>query len=312
MCCERGQATVEWAGLVLLLALALGALLTVVPAVDGRSFGSYLAHSILCSARGRCSPSGGAALARAYASEDAELLRRFAPNLVYEPGADSLPVDFRRCRSAACAHAPDDRDLDAARSDTGVPAAAFTHVLRRGGETFLQYWLYYPYSDTVLGPSHAVWENSPLGLFGRYPGFHHDDWEAYFVRVNARGEAYVRASSHHGYQGCKERVCHNTWAAWTGWTRVSKGSHAGHIPLRQERRFHLSLGAEGPALNEVDTYRPLYPGRDLHERTTGAASLELIPLETMPSDVLAGSRFDGIEPPWRKEVYSDPLSNSTS
>jgi hypothetical protein len=310
MRCQRGQATVEWTGLVLLVALALGAVVALVPLVDGRSFGSYLAHSILCAARGGCS-AGEGSLTRAYGRDDAALLRRFAPNIVYEPGADSLPVDFRRCRSSGCAHAPDDRNLDATRSDTGVPAAAFTHVLHRGGETFLQYWFYYPYSDTVLGPSHVVWDNSPLGLFGRYPGFHRDDWEGYFVRVDSRGEAHVRASSHHGYQGCKERICRNKWTAWTGWTRVSMGSHAGHIPLRVEPRFRVSLGRDGPEVRDVSEFRPLYPGRDLHERTTGAASLDLIPLETLSSAVLSGSRFDSIEPPWRKEAYLDPLSNST-
>src|SRR5215212_8337125 len=122
MCCERGQATVEWTGLVLLVALVLGALIAVVPAVDGRSFGSYLAHSILCSLRGGCSSSDGG-LARAYAGDDAALLRRYAPNIVYESGTDVLPVDFRRCRSHDCASAPDDPDLDAGRSGTGVPAA---------------------------------------------------------------------------------------------------------------------------------------------------------------------------------------------
>src|SRR4051794_31649333 len=311
MCCQRGQASVEWTALLLLVALTFGALVAVVPAVDGRSLGSYLAHSILCAVRGGCA-AGDSELARAYGGGDAALLRRFAPNIVYEPGADSLPVDFRRCRSPDCAHAPDDQDLDAARSDTGVPAAAFTHVLRQGGETFLQYWFYYPYSDTVLGPSHAVWSNSPLALFGRYPGFHRDDWEGYFVRVDAGGQVYVRASSHHGYQGCKERVCRNKWTAWTGWTRVSTGSHAGHIPLEGQWRVQATLGAEGPRVRAWREYRPLYPGRDLHERTTGAASLGLIPLESLPNDVLSGARFDGIEPPWRKEVYRDPLSDTTS
>jgi hypothetical protein len=139
MCCQRGQASVEWTGLVLLVAVVFGALVAVVPAVDGRSFGSYLAHSIVCSVRGGCA-SADRGVARAYGGADAALLRRFAPNIVYEPGADSLPVDFRRCRSPDCAHAPDDRDLDAGRSDTGVPAATFTHMLHSGGETFLQYW----------------------------------------------------------------------------------------------------------------------------------------------------------------------------
>jgi hypothetical protein len=82
--------------------------------------------------------------------------------------------------------------------------------------------------------------------------------------------------------------------------------------LQGQWRVHASLGRDGPELRAETEYRPLYPGRDLHERTTGASSLELIPLETLPPDVLSGSRFDGIEPPWRKEVYSDPLSNSTS
>src|SRR4051794_29378289 len=98
MCCERGQASVEWTGLVLLVALALGAFLSVVPAVDGRSFGSSLAHSILCSLRGGGCSSEDRGLARAYGGGDAALLRRFAPNIMYEPGADSLPIDFRRCR----------------------------------------------------------------------------------------------------------------------------------------------------------------------------------------------------------------------
>jgi hypothetical protein len=164
----------------------------------------------------------------------------------------------------------------------------------------------------VLGPSHAAWSNSPLGLFGRYPGFHHDDWEGYFVRVGADGRASVRASSHSGFQGCKERACRNKWTAWTGWTRVSKGSHAGHIPLDGEWRLRAALGMDGPHVRAWREYRPLYPGRDLHERTTGAASLELIQLESLPSDVLSGARFDGIEPPWRKEVYRDPLSDTTS
>jgi hypothetical protein len=309
---ERGQATVEWSGLVLLVAIALAALVALVPVVDGRSLGSQLAHSIVCATRGDCRR-GHDRLVGTYGEADAELLRRFAPNIVYEPGTHTLPVDFRQCRSHRCSDAPDDPGLDTSRSNRGVAAAAFTRVVRAGGETFLQYWFYYPDSNTVLGPSSAVWNNSPLALAGRYPGFHEDDWEGYMVRIARDGRAYVRATSHSGYQGCKQRECRNHWAAWTGWTRVSKGSHAGHIPLERERRYaSLDELMHGGNVEVTTGYRPLYPGVDLHERTTGGAALDLIPIETLPPAVLSDTQWDGISPPWLKEVYLDPLSNSTS
>jgi hypothetical protein len=312
MAAQRGQATIEWTGLVLLVALTLAAVAAVIPVVDGRSLGSQLAHSIVCATRGDCDR-GNDQLTDAYGREDAELLRRFSPNIVYEPGTHTLPVDFRRCRSHRCSDAPDDPSLDTARSGRGTPAAAFTRVVHTGGETFLQYWFYYPDSNTVLGPSSAVWNHSPLSLAGRYPGFHEDDWEGYMVRINRDGDAYVRATSHGGYQGCKQRECRNRWAAWTGWTRVSKGSHAGHIPLERLRRYaHLDELLHGENVQVTTGFRPLYPGVDLHERTTGGAALDLIPIETLPPEVRSGTRWDGISPPWLKEVYLEPLSNSTS
>src|SRR3954470_97587 len=312
MLCERGQARIEWTAVMLLVALTLGAAVAFLPAVDGRSFGSFLAHAIVCAVRGGCED-GDRALAAAYGPADAELVRRFAPNIVYEPGTHTLPVDFRSCRSHHCSDAPDDRNLDTARSSRGVPAATFTHVLHRGASTFLQYWFYYPDSNTVLGPSSAIWNNSPLAMAGRYPGFDRDDWEGYQVRVGADGRAVVRATSHDGYQGCKQKPCHNKWTAGTGWTRVSKGSHAGHIPLepRFVRDGHVQLTVS-LALMKPYGYRPLYPGVDIRERTTGAAALHLIPIETLPSGVLSATNWDGISPPWLKEVYLDPLSNSTN
>ena len=312
MASQSGQATVEWTTVVLLVALVLGAAVAFVPAVDGRSLGGALAHAITCSAGGRCD-GGNAALVRAYGRADAELLRRFAPNIVYEPGTHTLPVDFRRCRAQTCSDAPDDQSLDTARSNRGVPAAAFTHVVHSGGQTFLQYWFYYPDSNSVIGPSSAVWNNSPARLVARYPGFHEDDWEGYQVRLRASGDALVRATSHNWYQGCKQRICRNRWTAWTGWTRVSKGSHAGHIPLEPElvRDGHVQLMPD-PSLLRPYGYRPLYPGVDLHERTTSAAALDLVPIETLPPRVRSETKWDGIAPPWLKEVYLDPLSDSTS
>jgi hypothetical protein len=134
MTSEAGQATVEWTGVTLLVALVLSAAMAFIPAIDGRSFGSLLGHAIVCAVRGRCDD-GNRALAAAYGPADAALLRRFAPNIVYEPGTHTLPVDFRRCRSHHCSDAPDDKSLDTARSSGGTPAAAFTYVVHRGAET---------------------------------------------------------------------------------------------------------------------------------------------------------------------------------
>src|SRR3954447_4866322 len=305
MASERGQATVEWTAVVLVVALALAAVVAFVPAIDGRSFGSWLADRILCAMRGGCS-SEDDDLGAAYGVRDAALGRRFAPNIVYEPGTHTLPVDFRVCRSHRCSDAPDDPSLDASRSSrTGTPAAAFTRVVHRGGETFLQYWFYYPDSPSTFLGSHAVLKHLP----GGDPADHPDDWEGYQVRVGPDGHAIVRATSHHDYQGCKEIQCKNHWIGWTGWTRVSMGSHAGHIPYRTNWRKN-SRRRHGPADRGITGYTPLYPGRDLHERTTSAAALELIPIETLDAGAL-GTSF-AVHPPWRKEVYTDPLSDSTS
>jgi hypothetical protein len=54
MVCERGQATIEWTGLALLVAIVLGTLATLAPRVDGRGLGATIAHAITCAARGGC------------------------------------------------------------------------------------------------------------------------------------------------------------------------------------------------------------------------------------------------------------------
>ncbi len=54
------------------------------------------------------------------------------------------------------------------------------------------------------------------------------------------------------------------------------------------------------------TRSPSLPGLDVRERTTSAAGLRLIPVESLPRDM----QFE-ISAPWRKEVYRDPRSNST-
>lgn len=295
---EAGQATIEWTALVLVCSLVLAALAAAVPAVDGRSVGGLIAHRIACTARGGCDD-GDATLRAAYGERDARLLRSYAPGLVYEPGEAQIPVDWRRCRERRCADAPDDRDLDAHRSHTGEQATAFTRVVRRGGHTYLQYWLYYPDSDTKLGASDRLTKLGPVSALldrvGRNP-FHFDDWEGFQVRLSADGRVASRATSHGHWQSCKYVTCRGQWGeGHTAWTRVSKGSHAGHVPVA------------GPAPGERGA-RAL-PGRDLRERTTGADALRMVPLETLGGDRRRYRRLDSaIKPPWEKEAYRDPES----
>jgi hypothetical protein len=281
--------------------------------VDGRPFGGFLAHRIVCAVRGGCDD-GDVALARAYGRRDAELVRRHAPNIVYEPGERSLPVDWRRCRDRACSDAPEDRDADLHRTSAGERATVFVRVLHRGGRTYIQYWLYYPDSNTAWAGSDKLWERSYLlPLVGRlvrgtprYPGFHRDDWEGYQVRVDPDGRASVRATAHGHYQGCKQGICTNRWIGDTGWTRVSRGSHAGHVPV------NLVGWSPGrlPGAEPHPRFQPRYPGRDLRERTTTAEGLRLIPLETL--DRRRYRPLDpGVKPPWRKKAYREPESDSS-
>jgi hypothetical protein len=169
----------------------------------------------------------------------------------------ALPVDFRTCRSPACADGPAGGRVS--RSSAGRPATAFTHVIDcrapgpagaagydctgdRAGRLYVQYWTYYADSAT----SRAI-----LGS----RGYHPDDWESYQVRINPDGSVDARASSHNGFNGADNPAV--DWAsdasgelpgasrvrevaertglrARRGWTRsegtlfVSGGSHAGH------------------------------------------------------------------------------------
>ncbi len=281
---ERGQASLEWIGLTLLCSLVLGAVATFVPAFGGRSFGAFVTHEIVCTVKGGCDD-GDAELAAAYGERDAELVRRHAPGLVYEPGEKQLPVDWRECRESTCAQAPDDRDLDAHRTHGGLRATVFTRVVRRGGKAYIEYWFYYPDSNSAIAGSDKIWERSHLaqlvtGLVTgkrRYPGYHLDDWEGYEVEVDRRGRARVRTTTHGGWQYCK-KGCEDEWGPDRGWTRVSRGSHSGHVPDRLER-----------------------------ERTTGGSGVRLIPLERAPR-----ARYraldPGVKPPWLKRAWSDPLT----
>lgn len=328
VCGEDGQASVELVGLLLVVSLALGALAAVTPRVDGRSIGGFLAHHVVCAATGGCR-AAERELERAYGLEVADAARELAPNLVYEPGERQLPVDWRDCRRPRCASAPDDPTLDTHTSEARARATAFTHVIRRNGRLYVQYWLYYPNSNSALAGSDRVWERSwilprlreLLAGTPDYPGFHRDDWEGVFVRLDPDGSTWVRASSHGHFQSCKWRGCEDGWMRPTGWVRVTRGSHSGHVPFRMEPR--AADPGRGRRIPRIPRYIPppgspsrplrpvpLIPGRDMYERTTTNEGLRLIPLETRQTDHYR-PLDDGVKPPWRKRVYTDPESNES-
>ena len=128
--CERGQATVEYVGLVLLLAAMLGAALALVPLPAGAArLAGLLARSLVCAvgdAPGCSVPEDD--LEAAYGAEVAALLRRHAPEVRFEDGEYvSLPVDPRECRSRACADSSEPGRLR--RSFEDQPPTAFAHVV---------------------------------------------------------------------------------------------------------------------------------------------------------------------------------------
>jgi hypothetical protein len=261
---EGGQATVEWTALLLVLAMLFAGLAYAVSRTEAWSVGEGIVHAIACGVGLGCEDDGADALALAYGDETATLVRQYAPNVVYERRSAELPIDFRRCRKLECSNGPDDPD-EIDRSSAGLPVTAFTRVVDgrpAGGSLYVQYWFYYP--ESFSGGIGRVFGH-------RWPGYHPDDWEGYQVRIGPSGSVSARATAHGGYS--------SSWVDWTGWYRVSGGSHAGQVA--------------GPSDGE---------------RTTRSSDLSLAPFERLGN--LDAQRF-AITPPWLKAVYRDPVSPSS-
>lgn len=289
---EAGQSTVEWLGLVLLVALLALALATVAGArLPGYTLARALADRLICAAGlgGESCGVPGSELATAYGAELAETVRRRAPTIAYEDGMRAVPVDFRSCRQDPCSMgAADGEVLD---SLEGEPVTLFVHVVdcradpapapaqpeidcsgERAGRLYLQYWAYYPGSQSLRAlPGDA--------------GFHRDDWESMQLRIGDDG-ADARASSHHGYNyeggagnwlsdaGLTER---QVWGPAGGRYYISGGSHAGHAWQADE-----ALG-----------------------RWTPGDGIRLIPVEDVARGRWGDTAF-AVTPPWLKRVYRDP------
>ena len=140
---QSGAATVEHAGLVLLIALLLAAAIAALAAgadKSGRELGSTLVRKVRCAAVGP-GPCWRDPLTLAYGRPLAGAVRALAPAPAARSGL--LPVDFRYCRSASCA-AP---GPDAGHTASNRRVTAFVAVEdRRASSGFaeLTYWLYRP------------------------------------------------------------------------------------------------------------------------------------------------------------------------
>lgn len=285
---EHGQSTVEWIGLLLLVALLLGALVATGARVPGGVLARSIASRILCAVAVADSCGDEPALIAAYGDEVGRLVRDHMPTLAFESGSRGLPVDWRRCRATACGDGREEGPVR--RTGVGLPVTAFVHVIDRRprGDLYIQYWLYYADSATFRGIPIAEEQ-----------GYHHDDWESVQVRIDEDGGVEERASSHHGYnyrpsaanlvsdagfgplRELEETVgvrAENGWGPETGLLLVSGGSHAGNL------------------------------GDDPGGRYTPATAVHLVPLEPLAA---ADSPTFAISPPWLKQVWRNPEAEGT-
>src|ERR687888_277118 len=106
---DRGAATVEHVGLVVLIALlvmgAIAAIVATPPNEAARRLGSQLDRRIRCPAR-LPDPCWRDPLTEAYGRPLDGLVRALAPQpkpVAGASGAPLLPVDFRYCRTSSCA-----------------------------------------------------------------------------------------------------------------------------------------------------------------------------------------------------------------
>lgn len=141
---QRGAASVEHAGLALLIALLVAAGVAALahrpPESGARDVASAIARKIRCAPR-LPGPCWRDPLTLAYGRPLGGLARALAP--VPTTSADLLPVDFRYCRSASCA-VPGERPELTASNRRVTAFSAIEDRRRADGTVRLDYWLYRP------------------------------------------------------------------------------------------------------------------------------------------------------------------------
>jgi hypothetical protein len=303
---ERGQSTVEWVGMLCVVALAMVGLAAAGVRAPAGSLAGALASRILCAAAIADGCGDEPALVAAYGTEVGELVRRHTPMLAFEEGSRAVPVDFRRCRATACGEESARGPVH--RTDRRLPVTAFVHVVDcraevradseaaggecfgpRAGNLYIQYWTYYADSATLRA----------VPIAGEL-GYHRDDWEGVQVRIGPDGEAEERASSHDGYDYDRGDA---NWGSEAGLDPLREGAEA--LGARPQSGWgpetHLLLVSGGSHAGNV-------AGLPRTDRFTPGRRLHLIPLE--PIAATSTARF-AITPPWRKKVWHDPEASGT-
>jgi len=286
---ERGQGTIEWVGVVAVVALLLSGLVAAGAHIPGTVLARALASRMLCAVSMADGCGDEPTLIAAYGSHVGELVRRHMPTILFEQGSRALPVDFRRCRDTACGDGTA-RGL-VHESDTGLPVTAFVHVIERGDDLYIQYWLYYADSATLRG----------VPIAGS-AGYHHDDWESVQIRIDPDGNVDERASSHHGYNYAQ--------------SIANAGSDAGIDPLKdvaeavgarpdngwgpETRLLVVSGGSHAGNANGFLRVDRVVPGRRVH----------LVPLEPIAEEE-GGDYTFAVNPPWLKRAWRDPEATGT-
>lgn len=307
---DRGQSTVEWVGIVLLVC----ALMTGLAATGFTASPLGLVHSIfrqvLCAVSLSSACDREPPLSLAYGESAADLVRDNTPELFYGKDLLGLPVDYRTCRSPYCAEARQAGDIG--ESLAGEPVTLFTRVLDcraqsdmtdpvaecgggRAGSFYVQYWAYYPESASLRGA--PVLEEE---------GYHGNDWESVQIRIGPDGEVSQRASSHAGHNHDRSPV---NWGSDLGWGFLTDAAE--ELGLRERGGWGEETGryliAGGSHAGNVG-------GDDLtdYPAHTRANQIHLVPLEMVRSDPIArAARFDPITPPWDKQLWTDPEAEST-
>ena len=328
---DRGQGTVEWVGLITLVALVLVGLVAVGLRVPGGALARAIGAKVLCAAALAGSCDDEPALIAAYGTEVGGLVRDHMPSLAFEQGARALPVDFRRCRRSVCGDGSDRGLVD--RTDAGLPVTAFVRVVdcrepnRNAGEAV----------DAVAPDrvAEAADAGAPTGsagvgspdcsgprashLYIQYwlyyadsatlrgvpvagaAGYHRDDWESVQVRIGSDGSVHERASSHHGYNHGRDVA--------------NVGSDAGIGPLRT---LAEAVGARprngwGPRRGLLRVSGGSHAGNASGflnlDRIVLGDRVRLVPLEPIAA---AGGRYRfAVSPPWAKQAWGDPEAPGT-